>query len=208
MNDNEIIKALECCEDKQCNDCPYKFVTDCKERILNCVFSIFNRQQAEKEALIAGQETMSKYIEEQQAEIETQSQNFKMLVSDHRCLQQSFDNLKGLYQAEKEKVESAKSKSIYFAKELQKARAEIERLQELLNGWKTEAYKVADEKDKLYCEAFERVKTIKAEVPKEFAKKIRQKIVVMVCSPDLLTLDDYDKCIDDVLKEMEDDSSE
>ena len=37
---------------------------------------------------------------------------------------------------------------------------------------------------------------------KEFAKKIRQKISAMVCSPDLLTLDDYDKCIDDVLKEM------
>lgn len=31
---------------------------------------LINRQQAEKEALIAGQETMSKYIEEQQAEIE------------------------------------------------------------------------------------------------------------------------------------------
>ncbi len=49
--------------------------------------------------------------------------------------------------------------------------AEIERLQELLNGWKTEAYKVADEKDKLYCEAVERVKTTRAEAIKEFAQK-------------------------------------
>lgn len=40
--------------------------------------------------------------------------------------------------------------------------AEIERLTELLEGWKAEAYKVADEKDKLYCEAVERVKAIKA----------------------------------------------
>lgn len=41
-------------------------------------------------------------------------------------------------------------------------KAEIERLTELLEGWKAEAYKVADEKDKLYCEAVERVKAIKA----------------------------------------------
>ena len=45
-------------------------------------------------------------------------------------------------------------------------------------------------------------KWIKYRAIKEFAKKIRQKISAMVCSPDLLTLDDYDKCIDDVLKEM------
>lgn len=135
MTDNEIIKALECCSIKHCcKECPYKGKCKLVNGVLSDALDLINRQQAEKEALIAGQETMSKYIEEQQAEIETQSQNFKMLVSDHRCLQQSFDNLKGLYQAEKEKVESAKSKSIYFAKELQKARAEIERLQELLNG--------------------------------------------------------------------------
>ncbi len=54
---------------------------------------------------------------------------------------------------------------------INRQKAEIERLQELLNGWKTEAYKVADEKDKLYCEAVERVKTTKAEAIKEFAQK-------------------------------------
>lgn len=48
--------------------------------------------------------------------------------------------------------------------------AEIERLQGLLDGWKTEAYKVADEKDKLYCEAVERVKAVKSEVVAEFGK--------------------------------------
>lgn len=49
--------------------------------------------------------------------------------------------------------------------------AEIERLKELLNGWKTEAYKVADEKDELYFNAVERVKTAKAEAIKEFAER-------------------------------------
>ena len=63
-----------------------------------------------------------------QAEVEKQSQNFKELVSDYRVLQQSFDNLKGLYEDEKSKVEKAKERCIYFAKELQTAKAEIERL--------------------------------------------------------------------------------
>jgi hypothetical protein len=37
-------------------------------------------------------------------ESENQSQNFAVLVSDHRTLQQNFDNLKDLYEAEKAKV--------------------------------------------------------------------------------------------------------
>ena len=113
MNDNEIIKALKE-HIKRTETIKYgvKKTTYVNAELLKDTLDLINRQQAENEALIAGQETISKYIEEQQAEIETQSQNFKMLVSDHRCLQQSFDNLKGLYQAEKEKVESAKSKII------------------------------------------------------------------------------------------------
>ena len=51
--------------------------------------------------------------------------------------------------------------------------AEIERLQKLLEGWKTEAYKVADEKDKLYCAAVERVKATKAEAIKEFWSRLQ-----------------------------------
>lgn len=50
---------------------------------------------------------------------------------------------------------------------INRQQAEFERLQKLLEGWKTEAYKVADEKDKLYCEAVERVKTTKTEAIKE-----------------------------------------
>lgn len=102
MIDNEIIKALE--------DVRYHLTASKHKEVIDDAIDVINRLQAG---------------------VENQSQNFKVLVSDHRCLQLSFDNLKGLYQAEKEKVESAKSKSIYFAKKFQKARAEIERLQNL-----------------------------------------------------------------------------
>lgn len=81
-----------------------------------------NRLQADKEALIAGQETLQKALAEKNEEFENQSQNFKVLVSDHRCLQQSFDHLKGLYEAEKARGEMAKKKCIGFAKELQTAK--------------------------------------------------------------------------------------
>ena len=40
------------------------------------------------------------------------------------------ENLQDLLQAEKEKVKKAFNKCIYFAKELQKAKAEIERLKQ------------------------------------------------------------------------------
>ena len=51
---------------------------------------------------------------------------------------------------------------------------EIERLNELLEEWKKAAYKVSDEKDELYCNAVERVKTAKAEAYKEFAERLKE----------------------------------
>lgn len=108
---------------------------------------------------------MTEIWKEKTAEIDKQSQNFKVLVSDHRCLQQSFDNLKGLYDEEKAKAESAKSKSIYFAKELQKARAEINRVTALAAEWKDAAYTYADNIDKAKAEAIKAfVERLKSEI--------------------------------------------
>lgn len=135
MKDAEIKKAFEYCTfAEECDDCPL---------FKNCPSSLGMSQMA------------LDLINRQQAEIEKQSQNIKVLVSDHRCLQQSFDNLKGLYQAEKEKVESTKSKSIYFAKELQKARTEINRVTALAAEWKDAAYTYADNIDKIKADAAE-----------------------------------------------------
>lgn len=75
MTDNEIIKALECCaDDDSCNDCGFVY-GDCncgtyRLSLMQHALSLINRQKAEKEALIAGQETLQKYIAAQKAEIE------------------------------------------------------------------------------------------------------------------------------------------
>lgn len=77
--------------------------------------------------------------------------------------------------------------------------AEIERLQKLLEGWKTEAYKVADEKDKLYCEAVERVRTAKSEAYKEIIEKLKSKLCI--CDDNFNPVV-TEKEIDDTFKEM------
>ena len=56
MKDNEIIKALEDAK-------KYKFVPD--EFFIDKTLDLINRQQAEIEALIAGQETLQKYRDEE-----------------------------------------------------------------------------------------------------------------------------------------------
>lgn len=72
MTDNEIIKALEYCEDsadtdKHCLKCPYCNESYCLDKMMADALSIINRQKAEIDALIAGQETLQKYIAEQKA---------------------------------------------------------------------------------------------------------------------------------------------
>ncbi len=194
MTDNEIAKALNeadglhhvsiYCADRKGNHIASVRAID--------IVDLINRLKAKNEALIAGQETLQKALVDKIEESEYQSQNFKVLVSDHRCLQQSFENLKGLYKAEKAKVEKAKEKCIKLAKELQTSKAElkettekfncqqtvytdlsdiikeknaeIDRLNGLFAEWKTQAYKLSDS-----------VNNIRAEVIKEFLTLIKAK---------------------------------
>ena len=61
MGDNEIISKLE--------ELKYHLTASKHKRFIDDAVEYFNSTREEKEALIAGQETMSKHIEEQQAEI-------------------------------------------------------------------------------------------------------------------------------------------
>ena len=57
MTDNEIIKALECCVYRSCNECirqPIEYgrtERDCKTGLMKCALSLINRQKAEIERL-------------------------------------------------------------------------------------------------------------------------------------------------------------
>ena len=96
MTDNEIIKALECCNDCDCKGCPCNSDSECKGIDDAEILDLIKRQQAE--------------IEELQSEI--------------TLLKQSNANLQELYQGEKEKVANAKQKVIDIAKALKTAKAD------------------------------------------------------------------------------------
>ena len=104
MNDNELLKALECCgqslptKRKACpipvSDCNYRRYDDIKKRAIEAI----NRQKAEIESL---------------------EMDVKQLKSDNIMAEQNFENIKELYEAEKEKAEKAKQAAInYFKKNL------------------------------------------------------------------------------------------
>ena len=74
MTDEDIVKALECCSVASfttCHDCPYgenQFKNHCSFTLSGDALDLINRQKAEIEALIAGQETLQKTLKESQHE--------------------------------------------------------------------------------------------------------------------------------------------
>lgn len=53
MTDNEIIKALGCCKNKRCVNCPYDDVADkfaeCSTKLVNDALDLINRKKSEIE---------------------------------------------------------------------------------------------------------------------------------------------------------------
>ena len=126
MTDDEIIKALEICSTTggKCTDCPAFVKVDrsnCKkafkgavaiinrqkeeltknEKIIKAANDLIVTQKAEIESLIAGQETLQKYIAEKDAEIERLLQKLQQPQSE----------------AVKEFAERLKEKAEYFREE-------------------------------------------------------------------------------------------
>lgn len=65
MTDNDIVKAFKLCitcTDDKCRRCPARDVTACTVGVETGILDIIERRDAEIEALIAGQETLQKYI--------------------------------------------------------------------------------------------------------------------------------------------------
>lgn len=96
MTDNDIIKALDEAEwflRNRTMDGAHLMLNEYDIGILRDISQVcaraydeINRQKAEKEALIAGQETLQKYIAEQKAEIERLTdEREKLLKECKRC---------------------------------------------------------------------------------------------------------------------------
>lgn len=51
FTDEEIIRALECCANGECDECIYYDCSPCKEYLNNAALDLINRQKAEIERL-------------------------------------------------------------------------------------------------------------------------------------------------------------
>lgn len=154
MTDNEIMQALKRCyaSGRDCTYCPCTSNIDCVQ-LEKYALDLIDRLQADKEALIAGQETLQKALAKKNAKIEALQMDNAQLQSDIINANQNLDHINGLYEAEKTRAEKAKEKCIYFVKRVNEARAETDRVTEIAAGWKEAAYKYADSIDNIKAEA-------------------------------------------------------
>lgn len=135
MTDNDIIKALEIHADNEadCSGCPiYHSDTGetCVYELSQNALSLINRQKAENEALINGQETLQKYIAEQKAEIE----RLERTIEDLESIQEISPEAKYLVDTKADKVISLMNE-ILKSQEQIKAEA-ITEFEDRLNGAK------------------------------------------------------------------------
>ncbi len=183
MTDNEIKKALECCTDKTCLHCPYDNEVHCLDFMYNNALDLINRLQADKEALINGQETLQKYLAEQKAE----NERLKELVDDMGDYFPACINCEG-----KTPLGERTDKCVYLidntnfctkrgitniiaiSNENRKLKAENERL-----------IKECGNQSTLWSKHFESIfesakETIKAEAYKEFAERLKEKGIKVI----------------------------
>ena len=171
MTDEQIVKALECCIKSdhfgECfaNKCPMISEEGCKvwnddHKLLNMLYDLIKRQQADKERLEIELQAMRIAANSYKSRVQTLEMDNAQLHSDIVNANQNFDHINGLWSAEKEKVEKAKQKVINICKELQKAKAEIESLKF--------PYKMQVEVSK------EIENEIKSEAVREFAEKLKK----------------------------------
>ena len=112
MTDEQIIKALECCTigTFACGkECPY-YSSKSNLKVSSCRFDLMCE--------------ISNLINRQKEKIEALQMDNKQLQSDVINANQNWDHIKGLWECEKEKVESAKQKVICACKMLKTAKSE------------------------------------------------------------------------------------
>lgn len=127
MTDNEIIKALECCQSENgndCENCPYSVVVyrqgegGCTNKLMQDALDLINRQKAELElktmdinSLASERDALQEMVEEQKAEIERLS---KTVVDLNANLSESihcFTRMETLYKIKCNELKVAKSEA-------------------------------------------------------------------------------------------------
>lgn len=183
MTDEQIVKALECCVRYEnhlaCRGCPFSGGI-CEEdglALQKHSLALIKRQQADKERLEIELQTMRIAANSYKSRVQTLEMDNAQLHSDIVNANQNLDHINRLF-------EKAKQKLANTYKELQKAKAEIEELQEILGG----TAKVQSQT----C-AVVRVKAVR-----EFAERLKKKAYLNNYCVNVVTNDE----IDNLVKEM------
>lgn len=111
MTDNEIIEGLKLCtneEEKYCKGCPFIDEMNCVNSLTKHALDLIKRKDEQIEALIAGQETLQKALNEKIAKIENYERYMGNLARKNRELLHSLKRTK--FEAVKEFAERLKER--------------------------------------------------------------------------------------------------
>ena len=157
MTDNEIIKALECCDEFQCDECPLNpYSTDpviCERRCKQESLNLINRQQAEiyklQEIIVMGRYTSHTSIRAAESWHRTNSEYIKRLKEENERLNEKYSLAVAKYEAEvrnfTEALKTIEGEAVkVFWGELKKRNTMDERIVSVASGEKLLAELVGD----------------------------------------------------------------
>ena len=81
LTDSEIVKALECCVESDCDNCPWDEQTACNEYMKQDVLDLINRLQAENSNLLCNLTSLQNDLTDLQAENESLYKTINTMAS-------------------------------------------------------------------------------------------------------------------------------
>lgn len=173
LSDNEIKKALECCINHKCHECPAKAMF-CSESIpMAFALDLINRLEEEINRLQAENEKLNKELKN----LRTENKELKNLRTDLISLQSENEKWQGGYMTQKEEIANLE--------------IELKAMRGAANSYKTENERLTHITRNLIGE-------IKAEAMTEFAERLKESAFTVNQFEEILYKDD----IDNLLKEM------
>ena len=160
--DEQIVKALECCQSHtitDCRDCPNRASGDnCVNELMRNALDLIKRQKAEIAVLTTA--------------VDNSTKEFLKLHDEYQDQKADIDKL--------QEVNADLNESLRLAAEANKdLKAEVEEWKARANDWQNQYLKLIEEME-IYQEHIDQdiiyAKAIKAEVIKEFAKKLHKAI--------------------------------
>ena len=173
-NDNEIIKALECCIKSDCSNCPQGKMF-CSDAVpMQYAIDLINRQKAEIEALINGQETLQKHIAEKNTEIDILIRKKDALRDEIAEQQAEIERLHNLQKpTETSGFRIENGKVVFYTNMLNGYRHEYKDLDEIVK--ELNLYMHTDYKNiELISHYQHKAQTAKSETIKELSEKITE----------------------------------